>query len=192
MGKFTRRDTAISELCIVEPAAFGDSRGFFMETYNQRDFAQMGIDATFVQDNHSKSSRGVLRGLHFQRRHVQGKLVRVVAGAVLDVAVDLRPESATYGKWESVVLSAENRLMFYIPPRFAHGFVTLEDDTEFLYKCTDVYDPQSESGIVWNDASLGVDWQLERWGIDGAQLLISSKDLSGGTFKSLNPNTLWQ
>jgi len=192
MGKFKRIETSIEGLCIVEPTVFGDSRGFFMETYNRADFEQTGITETFVQDNHSMSARGVLRGLHFQREHTQGKLVRVVAGSVLDVAVDMRPGSPTYGRWESVVLSAQNKLMFWVPPRFAHGFLTLEDGTEFLYKCTDLYHPASDGGVLWNDPSLAVDWQLDNWGIDPAQLLISEKDLRNAAFKDIDPYNLWR
>lgn len=192
MGKFRRIETPIDGLYVIEPTVFGDSRGFFMESYSQRDFTEIGITDTFVQDNHSKSGRGVLRGLHFQREHTQGKLVRVSAGAVLDVAVDLRPESQTYGTSYSVELSAENKRMFYIPPRFAHGFLTLENDTEFLYKCTDYYHPESDGGIMWNDRTLHIDWQFERYGIDESQLNISDKDKKHIGFNELDPKTIWK
>ena len=192
MGKFNRIATSIDGLYIIEPTVFGDQRGFFMETYSRRDFADIGIEEEFVQDNHSKSSKAVLRGLHFQREHTQGKLVRVAAGAVLDVAVDLRPGSPTYGKWEKVLLTAENKLMFYVPPRFAHGFLTLEDGTEFLYKCTDFYHPESDGGIPWNDLALGIDWELGKWGIRKDELNISAKDSAHPSFESIDPYTLWR
>lgn len=176
---------------VIEPTVFGDKRGFFLEAYSERDFLEIGIDAHFVQDNHSKSGRGVLRGLHFQREHTQGKLVRVTAGSVLDVAVDLRPESRTYGASHSIELSADNHRMFYVPPRFAHGFLTLEDNTEFLYKCTDYYHPESDSGIMWNDQVLAIDWQFERYGIDEKHLNISDKDKKHQGFNQIIPSTLW-
>jgi dTDP-4-dehydrorhamnose 3,5-epimerase len=194
MGYFKKIDTSIEGLFIVEPTVWGDERGFFIESYSRRDFEAMGITEEFVQDNHSRSSRGVLRGLHFQRRHTQGKLVRVTAGAALDVAVDLRPDSATCGKYEKVLLSAENKRMLYIPPRFAHGFLTLEEGTEFLYKCTDYYDPESDGGVIWNDPQLDIDWEFERWGIDPARLTVSEKDKRHGTFDTIDPYKykLWQ
>lgn len=192
MGKFKTIPTPIEGLFVIEPTVFGDSRGFFMESYSERDFAEIGITDKFVQDNHSKSGRGVLRGLHFQREHTQGKLVRVTAGAVLDVAVDLRPESPTYGASHSVELTAENKKMFYIPPRFAHGFLTLENDTEFLYKCTDYYHPESDAGIMWNDPVLCIDWQFERYDIDKKYLNISAKDKKHPGFHQLDPKTIWK
>lgn len=192
MSKFKIISTPINDLYVIEPTVFGDSRGFFMETYSERDFAEIGIDAHFVQDNHSKSTRGVLRGLHFQRQHTQGKLVRVISGAVLDVAVDLRPESRTYGASHSVELSAENKKMFYIPPRFAHGFLTLDNNTEFIYKCTDYYHPESDSGIMWNDQVLNIDWQFERYGIDEKYLNISDKDKKHQGFNQIIPQNLWR
>lgn len=192
MAKFKVTKTPIEGLLIVEPTVFGDSRGFFMESYSERDFAEIGILDKFVQDNHSKSARGVLRGLHFQRAHTQGKLVRVISGAVLDVAVDLRPGSRTYGAAHSVELSADNKRMFYIPPRFAHGFLTLEDNTEFIYKCTDYYDPDSDGGIMWNDQDLYIDWQFERYGIDTKHLNISDKDKKHPTYGQIDPKTLWK
>lgn len=191
MGKFKAIQTPIEGLLVIEPTVFGDKRGFFLETYSERDFLEIGIDAHFVQDNHSKSGRGVLRGLHFQRQHTQGKLVRVTAGSVLDVAVDLRPESRTYGASHAVELSADNHRMFYVPPRFAHGFLTLEDNTEFLYKCTDYYHPESDSGIMWNDQVLAIDWQFERYGIDEKHLNISDKDKKHQGFNQIIPSTLW-
>ncbi|MGL5050257.1 MAG: dTDP-4-dehydrorhamnose 3,5-epimerase [Cetobacterium sp.] len=176
MGKFNRVETGIQDLIIIEPTVFGDDRGFFLESYSQKDFLEIGIDVVFVQDNHSKSKKGVLRGLHFQIEQVQGKLVRVTAGAVLDVAVDLRKDSPTFGKHYSVELSAKNKKMFYIPPGFAHGFLTLEDDTEFQYKCTDYYAPEFDSGILWNDENLEIDWNLSRYGLSANKILLSEKD----------------
>ena len=175
---FKSRETPLEGLIVVEPKVFGDDRGFFMETFSERDYEALGIRERFVQDNHSKSRRGVLRGLHFQREHAQGKLIRVVRGAVLDVGVDLRPESPTFGRWYAVELSAANRLQFYVPPRFAHGFLTLEDDTEFLYKCTDYYAPQHDAGVRWNDPALGIDWRLGAYGLTEADLVLSDKDRS--------------
>lgn len=192
MGKFNVIKTPIEGLLVIEPTVFGDNRGFFMETYSERDFEEIGITEHFVQDNHSKSTRGVLRGLHFQTAHTQGKLVRVVAGSVLDVAVDMRPDSRTYGASHSIELSADNKRMFYIPPRFAHGFLTLENDTEFIYKCTDYYDPESDGGIMWNDQVLAINWQFERYGIDEKYLNISPKDKKLQGFNQIIPQTLWK
>lgn len=192
MSKFKVIKTPIEGLVVLEPTVYGDKRGFFFESYAKRDFEEMGIDVEFVQDNHSKSARGVLRGLHFQREHTQGKLVRVIAGAVLDVAVDMRPESNTYGASYSIELSAENQRMCYIPPRFAHGFLTLENNTEFVYKCTDYYHPESDSGIMWNDQILAIDWQFERYGIDEKYLKISDKDKKHLGFNQIIPATLWK
>ena len=151
MGKFTFTQTEIPGVVVIEPQVFGDDRGYFMETYQKDQFAEAGIDKEFVQDNQSRSTRGVLRGLHFQKNHTQGKLVRVTRGEVYDVAVDCRPNSATFGKWVGVTLSEENKKMFYIPEGFAHGFLVLSDVAEFCYKCTDVYDPTSEGGIPYDD-----------------------------------------
>lgn len=176
MAKFNRVETGIKDLIVIEPTVFGDNRGFFMESYSRKDFAEIGMDIEFVQDNHSKSKKGVLRGLHFQTQHVQGKLVRVTAGAVLDVAVDLRKDSPTFGKYYLVELTAENKKMFYIPPGFAHGFLTLEDNTEFLYKCTDYYAPEFDSGILWNDSEVGIEWNLEKYGLSEDTILLSEKD----------------
>ncbi len=176
MGKFKKVETGIDGLIIIEPTVFGDNRGFFMESYSKKDFLTMGIDAEFVQDNHSKSKKGVLRGLHFQTQHVQGKLVRVTAGAVLDVAVDLRKMSPTFGKYYAVELSADNKKMFYIPPGFAHGFLTLEDNTEFQYKCTDYYAPEFDSGVLWNDSEIGIEWNFEKYGLSAEAILLSDKD----------------
>ncbi|MGL5543258.1 MAG: dTDP-4-dehydrorhamnose 3,5-epimerase [Fusobacteriaceae bacterium] len=176
MGKFNRIETGIEGLVVIQPTVFGDERGFFMESYSRKDFAEIGIEIEFVQDNHSKSRKGVLRGLHFQTEMAQGKLVRVTAGSVYDVAVDLRKGSPTFGKWYGIELSAANKTQFYIPPGFAHGFLTLEDDTEFLYKCTDYYAPQYDSGVLWNDPEIGIEWNLEKYGICAEDLLLSAKD----------------
>ena len=148
----------IEGLKVIEPTVFGDSRGYFMETYNYNDFAAAGIDCTFVQDNQSSSKKGVLRGLHFQINYPQDKLVRVVSGEVFDVAVDLRAKSETYGKWYGVTLSAENKKQFLIPKGFAHGFLVLSDEAEFCYKCDDFYHPNDEGGLAWNDPEIGVEW----------------------------------
>jgi dTDP-4-dehydrorhamnose 3,5-epimerase len=167
-------ETAIPGVLIIEPRVFGDARGFFMETWNAAGFAAAGLDLTFVQDNHSRSQKGVLRGLHFQNPGPQGKLVRVTSGAVFDVAVDLRAASPTFGKWVGVELSATNKRMFWVPEGFAHGFLTLEDDTDFLYKCTAPYAPQSEFTLAWNDPAVGIDWPLA-----GLDPLVSDKDARG-------------
>ncbi|MEG0601493.1 MAG: dTDP-4-dehydrorhamnose 3,5-epimerase [Mucinivorans sp.] len=192
MNKFKVTETSIEGLVIVEPTVFGDARGFFMETYAERDFVDLGIDARFVQDNHSSSSRGVLRGLHFQNSHTQGKLIRVVRGAVLDVALDLRPESPTFGHYESVLLTAENKRQFFVPKRFAHGFLTIEDGTEFLYKCTDYYCAAGDGGVRWDDSAIGIDWQFERWGIDPSTLNLSPKDLAQPLMGELDWTKVWQ
>ena len=148
----------IEGLCIIEPAIHGDTRGYFMETYNKNDMAEAGLNMEFVQDNQSSSSKGVLRGLHFQKQHPQGKLVRVINGIVFDVVVDLRSNSTTYGKWFGEILSAENNKQFYIPEGFAHGFLVLSDTAEFCYKCTDFYHPGDEGGLAWNDPKIGIKW----------------------------------
>ena len=155
---FTFEKTRIPDVMIITPQIFGDSRGYFMETYKDADFEAAGIRGPFVQDNESSSSGGVLRGLHFQKSHTQGKLVRVTSGRVYDVAVDVRPGSPTFGEYVGVELDAEKKQMFWIPAGFAHGFLVLSDSATFTYKCTDVYDPSSEGGIPWNDAAIGIDW----------------------------------
>lgn len=166
--------TSLSEVLILEPQAFGDSRGFFFESYNARDFARVtGQDVLFVQDNHSKSAKNVLRGLHYQIDHPQGKLVRVTHGAVFDVAVDMRRSSPHFGRWDGVVLSAENKRQLWIPPGFAHGFVTLSDSAEFLYKTTDYWFPEHERCLLWNDPSVGVSWPID------ATPLLAAKDMAG-------------
>lgn len=158
MSKFEFIKNDIEGLVVIKPTVFGDDRGFFMETYQKDEFARAGIDKDFVQDNHSKSSKGVLRGLHFQTENTQGKLVRVISGEVYDVAVDCRPASKTFGQWFGVVLSSENKMQFYIPEGFAHGFLVLSDEAEFVYKCTDVYNPGAEGGIPYDDPTVNVQW----------------------------------
>ena len=167
--------TNLPDVLIVQPQVFEDARGFFMETYHQRKLAEQGIAAEFVQDNHSRSQQGILRGLHFQIQQPQGKLVRVLLGEVYDVAVDLRRSSPTFGQSMSIRLSAENRLMLWIPPGFAHGFYTLSPWAEFFYKVTDYYAPQWERTLLWNDPQLGIDWPL----VDGQPPLVSAKDAIG-------------
>jgi len=170
--------TKIPDVLIFEPKIFGDDRGFFYESFNQKSFTEAtGVDANFVQDNHSKSSRGVLRGLHYQIQQAQGKLVRVSSGEVLDVAVDIRKSSATFGQWAGVILSAENKRQLWVPAGFAHGFVVLSEVAEFLYKTTDYYAPEFERCIRWNDEQLAVDWQYE------GEPLVSDKDANGTSFK---------
>jgi dTDP-4-dehydrorhamnose 3,5-epimerase len=180
-SKFTFEETTIKDLFVIETKVFGDDRGYFMETYNYNEFTETGLDMTFVQDNQSKSKKGVLRGLHFQINNPQGKLVRVISGEVYDVAVDLRKDSETFGKWYGVVLSAENKKQFYIPEGFAHGFLVLSDDAEFVYKCTRFYDPDDESGIIYNDAVLNIDW----WKFDIHNIIVSEKDKELCSFNDL-------
>ncbi|MEG0687946.1 MAG: dTDP-4-dehydrorhamnose 3,5-epimerase [Hungatella sp.] len=172
MSKIKVTPCEIEGLVIIEPSVFGDERGYFMETYNQNDFREAGLNMVFVQDNQSMSVKGVLRGLHFQKQFPQGKLVRVVRGSVFDVAVDVRKGSKTYGQWFGVELSAENKKQFYIPEGFAHGFLVLSEEAEFCYKCTDFYHPGDEGGIAWNDPEIGIDWPME----ENMQLIISEKD----------------
>lgn len=171
MSKFNFIKTALSGVYIIEPTVFGDARGYFLETYHKGEFEAVGITQNFVQDNHSKSTKGVLRGLHFQKENTQGKLVRVTVGSVFDVAVDCRPNSPTFGGWVGEVLSAENRKQLYVPEGFAHGFLVLSDEAEFIYKCTDVYNPSAEGGIIWNDPNVGINWPL-----NGLTPLLSEKD----------------
>lgn len=169
--------TKIPDLYIVKPTVFEDHRGYFFESYNKENFLRNGIDHNFVQDNESKSSKGVLRGLHFQKPpFAQGKLVRVMKGSVLDVAVDIRKNSPTYGQWASVELTQDNKWMYWIPPGFAHGFVTLEDNTVFFYKCTNVYNKNSEGSILWCDPVLNIDWKVKN-------PILSDKDKTGPLFK---------
>lgn len=179
MGKITVTTCEIEGLKVIEPQVFGDSRGYFMETYNYNDFKEAGIDVQFVQDNQSMSTKGVLRGLHFQIKFPQDKLVRVVNGEVFDVAVDLREGSKTFGKWYGVLLSAENKKQFFIPKGFAHGFVVLSDMAEFAYKCSDFYHPNDEGGLKWNDPDIGIDWPIPA----DMELLLSDKDQKWGGIK---------
>ncbi len=162
MEKFKKIKTSIDDVYIIEPTVFGDDRGYFMETYSKKEFAKIGLHYDFVQDNQSKSKKGVLRGLHFQKENTQSKLVRVIKGEVFDVAVDLRPKSKTYGKWEGVILSEENKKMFLIPKGFAHGFLVLSEEAEFTYKCDDIYNGEAEGGLAWDDEEIGINWPLRR------------------------------
>ena len=170
MGNFTFHETKIRGVYIIDVKTYGDNRGYFMETYKESDFKAAGLDYTFVQDNQSSSQKGVLRGLHFQKTHPQAKLVRVIRGEVFDVAVDLRKGSETYGQWVGVLLSGENHRQFMIPRGFAHGFVVVSDYAEFAYKCDDVYHPEDEGGIMWNDPAIGVEWPQI------GEIILSEKD----------------
>lgn len=179
MVKLTKIETQIPDLLIIQPRVFGDNRGYFLENYNRIDFKEIGLDVDFVQDNMSRSTKGVLRGLHFQKEHTQGKLVKVTRGKVFDVGVDLRKGSPTFGQWEGVILDDETHRMFYIPEGFAHGFLVLSDIADFSYKCTDYYAPKSEGGIIWNDPDIAIDWPIE-----GIIPLLSAKDEVLPTFKN--------
>ena len=172
MGKIKVTSCEIEGLYVIEPTVFPDARGYFVETYNQRDMEEAGLNMAFVQDNQSMSAKGVLRGLHFQIEHPQGKLVRVIRGRVFDVAVDLRKGSATFGKWHGVELSAENKKQFYVPEGFAHGFLVLSEEAEFCYKCTDFYHPGDEGGLRWDDPEIGIEWPLE----EGIQVQLAERD----------------
>ncbi len=175
---YTVTATEIPDVLILEPKVFGDARGFFFESFNARDFAQAtGLNVDFVQDNHSKSAQGVLRGLHYQIQHPQGKLVRVVQGEVFDVAVDLRQSSATFGRWVGVHLSADNHRQLWVPPGFAHGFVVTSESAEFLYKTTDYWYPEHERSLLWSDPAVGVQWPLQ------GQPLLAAKDQAGALLK---------
>lgn len=182
MGNFNFVKTKIRDLYIIEPKVFGDNRGYFMESYNKKDFFDAGLTMEFVQDNESKSKKGVLRGLHFQTKHTQGKLVRVTEGAVFDVAVDLRKGSPTYGQWEGILLTSENKKQFYVPEGLAHGFLVLSDTAVFNYKCTDFYAPEYDGGVLWNDPDIGIEWPLD--GIE--EILLSEKDKNQKTLKELD------
>ena len=190
MGKFKRIDTSIEGVCIVEPTVFGDNRGYFMETYSEEEFAEIGLNYKFVQDNQSKSKKGVLRGLHFQKENSQAKLVRVIKGEVFDVAVDLRPGSKTYGKWEGVRLSEENKKMFMIPRGFAHGFLVLSDEAEFTYKCDDIYNPKAEGGLAWNDPDVAIEWPFGD--MKQEDLLTSEKDAKWPSLEELRKTDLFK
>ena len=179
MSKFKITKCEIEGLYILEPKVFYDDRGFFMETYNQNDFDELGLNMKFVQDNESKSKRGVLRGLHFQKKHPQGKLVRVIKGSVYDVAVDIRKNSKTFGKWVGVELSEENKKQFYIPEGFAHGFLVLSEEAQFVYKCSDFYYPEDEGGIIYNDSTINISWPIP----EDMEVVISEKDKKWGGLK---------
>ena len=177
--KFTK--TPIADVVLIEPQVFGDARGFFMETYQEEKFKAAGIDATFVQDNHSRSSQWTLRGLHFQVQHTQGKLVRVTTGSVFDVVVDLRRSSPSFGAWWGVELSAENHRMLWVPPGLAHGILITSESADFLYKCTDIYSPKDERTLAWNDPTVNIEWPLS----EGATPILSAKDLAGKSFADI-------
>jgi dTDP-4-dehydrorhamnose 3,5-epimerase len=181
MSKITVETCEIEGLKVITPTVYGDERGYFMETYNYNDFKEAGIDLDFVQDNQSSSGKGVLRGLHFQHKYPQDKLVRVISGEVFDVAVDLREGSATYGKWYGVILSAENKKQFFVPKGFAHGFLVLSESAEFAYKCSDFYQPSDEGGLIWNDPAIGIEWPIP----EGMELNISEKDQKWGSIDEL-------
>lgn len=189
MGKFKRIDTKIEGVYVIEPTVFGDNRGYFMETYSTAEFEEIGITNNFVQDNQSKSRKGVLRGLHFQKENTQAKLVRCIKGEVFDVAVDLRPGSKTYGQWEGVVLSEENKKMFFVPKGFAHGFLVLTDEAEFTYKCDDLYNPTAEGGLKWDDPDVGIEWPLGDMKVE--DLLTSEKDGKWPSLKELKETDLF-
>ena len=172
MGKISVKKCPIEGMYVIEPKVFGDDRGYFFEAYNYADFAAEGLNWQFIQDNQSKSHKGVLRGLHFQKQYPQGKLVRVLQGEVYDVGVDLRADSKTFGQWYGVTLSAANKKQFFLPAGMAHGFLVLSDEAEFLYKCTEAYHPDDEGGLMWNDAALNIDWPIA----PDMELIISQKD----------------
>lgn len=173
-------DTEIPDVKILEPKVFGDERGFFMETFRANEFKEKCADRTFVQENHSKSNQGILRGLHYQMQQTQGKLVRVVSGAVYDVAVDMRKSSSTFGRWVGVELSAENKRQLWVPEGFAHGFYVISETAEFVYSCTDYYAPEHERCLLWNDKTLAIDWPL----VNGAAPSLSPKDAVGNSWES--------
>lgn len=177
MNKFTFTKTEIDGVYVIDAVVYGDDRGYFTETYNEREFKENGLNYKFVQDNQSKSKKGVLRGLHFQKTYPQAKLVRVLEGEVFDVAVDLRANSKTYGKWVGVILSGENKKQFMIPRGFAHGFLVLSDTATFCYKCDEFYHPEDEGGIIWNDPDIGIDW------VNVSQVQLSEKDKKHPTLK---------
>ena len=191
MGKITVETCEIEGLKVITPTVFGDERGYFMETYNQRDMEEAGLNMVFVQDNQSCSTKGVLRGLHFQKEYPQGKLVRVVKGSVFDVAVDLRSNSETYGKWFGVELTEENKKQFYIPEGFAHGFLVLSDIAEFCYKCTDFYHPGDEGGLAWNDPEIGIDWCGVTGDYDGTASAESYKMADGTPLNLSDKDQKW-
>lgn len=175
-------DTALADVKIIEPKVFGDERGFFLESYNQELFRENGIPSVFVQDNHSRSGQGVLRGLHYQLKQTQGKLVRVTQGEVFDVAVDMRKSSPQFGQWAGVVLSEENKRLFWVPPGFAHGFYVISESADFQYKCTNYYAPEHERSLLWNDAEVGIDWPI----ISGTEPQLSAKDIDGQSLQTID------
>jgi len=175
--------SALAGVLVIEPEVFGDERGFFLETYNRRKYAEQGLAETFVQDNRSHSSRGVLRGLHYQLQHPQGKLIFVVSGEIYDVAVDIRPNSATFGKWVGMHLSQENHQQLFVPAGFAHGFCVLSETADVMYKCTDFYDPADEHGILWSDPDLGIDWPVDK-------PVLSEKDAAYGKLADIPTQNL--
>lgn len=181
MSKFKKTETGIEGLYVIEPTVFEDDRGYFMETYSKREFEEIGINTEFVQDNQSKSAKGVLRGLHFQINYPQSKLVRVIKGEVYDVAVDLRKDSKTYGKYYGIVLSDKNKAQFLIPRGFAHGFLVLSDEAEFVYKCDDFYHPGDEGGLIFDDKTINIDWPFEKIG-GKDKLILSEKDMKWSGF----------
>ncbi len=191
-GNFTFTQTSIEGVLVVDVKSYGDDRGYFMETYKRPDFEKGGIACDFVQDNQSASTKGVLRGLHYQKEHPQSKLVRVVEGEVFDVCVDLRPGSPTYGKWEGVVLSAENRRQFFVPRGFAHGFLVLSDRAVFCYKCDDVYHPDDEGGLMWNDPAIGVQWPPLQGdaAFDASKIVLSEKDGKHPLFEAFSRSAM--
>ena len=179
-------ETSLPGVLLIEPAVFGDERGFFLESYHAEKFRELGIPNQFVQDNHSLSHKGTLRGLHYQLQNPQAKLCRVIRGEVLDVAVDIRVGSPHFGKWMSAILSAENKRQIFVPKGFAHGFVVLSDEAEFLYKCDAFYNPQDERGVLWNDPQIGIDWQIP----DGMEILLSGKDRVNPTLANAGEENL--
>lgn len=191
MGKITVEKVPIEGLYIITPTVYGDSRGYFTETYNQQDMIAAGLDMTFVQDNESMSSKGVLRGLHFQKQHPQGKLVRVMEGRVFDVAVDLRQNSPTFGQWFGAELSEENHKQFYISPGFAHGFLVLSELAKFAYKCTDFYHPEDEGGLAWNDPDIGIIWPELTGAYNGTPAGTGYQLLDGTPLNLSEKDTKW-
>ena len=181
-------ETDLPGVFLIEPQVFGDSRGFFLESYHAQKFRALGIDNFFVQDNHSLSRRGTMRGLHYQLNNPQAKLCRVIRGEVFDVAVDIRRGSPTFGRWTGAILSAENKLQIFIPAGFAHGFLVLSDEAEFIYKCDNFYNPQDERGVLWNDRQIGIEWKLENYGIN--EPLLSDKDRGLSPLGQIDPDDL--
>ena len=182
--EFKKIQTEIKDLFIIEPQIFEDNRGYFFESYNYNTFKEIGIDNIFVQDNHSKSLKGVLRGLHFQKdEYSQAKLISILRGSILDIVVDLRENSETFGVYFSIELNEKDKRMLFVPKYFAHGFLTLEDNTEIFYKCDNFYNPQSEAGIIWDDSDLNIEWNLKKYKINESELIISEKDKKNTSFK---------